>query len=214
MKKYLLSILFFSFGLSQGFSQIDKNNSSVKFDAIETNVDSPTGFEMPAIKKPSMTNSNSSSSNSSLGKEDKGFDMTQDDGLMDYSTNKTPKYFTKDKEADKQFGEDQYLGDVKTSSKFVNVEYRDHEYVDGDLIRVFVNGDVVEDRVYLDGVFHGFNLPLKSGFNRVDFQALNQGSSGPNTAQLHVYDDKGNLISANKWNLLTGYKATIIIVKE
>ena len=33
----------------------------------------------------------------------------------------------------------QYLGDFKTGSVFVNVVYRDHEYPDGDRIRVFVN---------------------------------------------------------------------------
>ena len=43
---------------------------------------------------------------------------------------------------------------------------------------------------------------------------LNQGYSGPNTAEFKIYDDKGELISANQWNLATGFKATIIIVKE
>jgi hypothetical protein len=33
-------------------------------------------------------------------------------------------------------------------------------------------------------------------FNKIDFEALNQGSSGPNTAEFKVYDDKGSLISA------------------
>ncbi|MFT7066660.1 MAG: hypothetical protein ACJAUO_002247, partial [Sediminicola sp.] len=62
--------------------------------------------------------------------------------------------------------------------------------------------------------FKGINVDLNEGFNRLDFEALNQGSSGPNTAQVDVYDDKGNLIHSNRWNLSTGSKASLIIVKD
>ena len=55
---------------------------------------------------------------------------------------------------------------------------------------------------------------LKNGFNKIDIEAINQGSSGPNTAEFQVFDDKGASISANQWNLSTGFKATIVIVKE
>ena len=63
-------------------------------------------------------------------------------------------------------------------------------------------------------VLEGLIWHLEPGFNKIDFQALNQGESGPNTAELHVYDDNGVLVSAHEWNLLTGYKATVIVVKE
>ncbi|MDO7173560.1 hypothetical protein [Mariniflexile sp. AS56] len=109
---------------------------------------------------------------------------------------------------------DQYFGDFKSNAKSVNVSYRDHGYVDGDLIQVLVNDDVVQARVFLNGGFSGFKLDLQKGFNKIDFLALNQGESGPNTAEFRVIDDMGNLISANRWNLSTGVKATIIIVKE
>ncbi|WP_308992806.1 hypothetical protein QLS71_015915 [Mariniflexile litorale] len=109
---------------------------------------------------------------------------------------------------------DQYLGDFKSNAKFVNISYRDHGYVDGDLIQVLVNDDVVQARVFLNGGFSGFKLDLQKGFNKIDFLALNQGQSGPNTAEFRVIDDMGNLVSANQWNLATGVKATIIVVKE
>ena len=51
-------------------------------------------------------------------------------------------------------------------------------------------------------------------FNVVDFVALNQGSSGPNTAEIIVYDDQGKLVGTNRWNLATGVKATYIIYKN
>lgn len=108
----------------------------------------------------------------------------------------------------------QYMGDVKTKSETVRVNYRDHEYPDGDMIMILVNDQIVKTAVYLDSSSQGFQLPLEKGFNKIDFKALNQGSSGPNTAQFEIYDDDGTLISSNKWNLATGFTATIIVVKE
>ncbi|MCB0467878.1 MAG: hypothetical protein KDC64_06670, partial [Aequorivita sp.] len=122
--------------------------------------------------------------------------------------------FSKDKEEKPEFGKDQYLGDFKTTAKTATIMYRDHEFVDGDMIRVYVNGDVVIPHARLEGSFRGFDLPLQSGFNKIDFEALNQGSSGPNTAQLNIYDEIGNLLASYEWNLLTGNKATAILVKQ
>ncbi len=115
--------------------------------------------------------------------------------------------------SDKHFG-DMYLGDVKTGGKFVGIVCRDHEYVDGDRVKIYANGNVVDPNILLTGSFKGINLNLEKGFNRLDFEALNQGSSGPNTAQVDVYDDKGQLIYSNKWLLSTGSKASLIVVKE
>jgi hypothetical protein len=197
------------------FSQIENPTSKVQFESTETNTTDPTGYELPAIKTPSLSNPDTPSKYSETGtQEPKPLDMSKGDGLLEFNSGTAPKYFTKDKAITKDVGGDQYLGDLKTGSKVVSVQYRDHEYVDGDQIRVFVNDDVIQSSITLQGGFVGFNLTLESGFNRIEFVALNQGSSGPNTAELHVYDEKGQLISAKEWNLLTGDKATIMIVKE
>jgi hypothetical protein len=108
----------------------------------------------------------------------------------------------------------QNLGDFKTKADKARVMYRDAEYVDGDVIRVYLNDKIIESQVTLEGVFKGFEIVLEKGFNKIDFEALNQGTSGPNTAEFRVYDDKGSLISASQWNLGTGFKATILLVKE
>jgi hypothetical protein len=108
----------------------------------------------------------------------------------------------------------QHMGDVRTGTSSVRIVYRDHEYPDGDMIRVLVNNQVVVQRIYLESDFSGFDLQLSPGFNKIDFEALNQGESGPNTAEFQVYDDKGNMISSNRWNLATGFKATVILIKE
>lgn len=109
---------------------------------------------------------------------------------------------------------DQFLGDYRSNGKFVNIICRDHEYPDGDLVRVFVNDDIIIPSLLLTSGYKSFNVPLNPGINKIEFLALNQGESGPNTAEFQVSDDDGNLISSKKWNLLTGVKATIIITKE
>ncbi len=108
----------------------------------------------------------------------------------------------------------QYLGEFKTKSKRVNIIYRDHQYPDGDVIRVFVNGKVAQPRVLLETGYKGFFLKLDEGDNVIDFQALNQGTSGPNTAEFQVLNDQGFSISTNQWNLATGVKATITVIKQ
>ena len=109
---------------------------------------------------------------------------------------------------------DAYLGDVATVSDAANIVCRDFEYVDGDRVRIMVNDEIVVQNLTLDSRFRGINLKLGEGFNKIDFIALNQGDSGPNTAELRIYDDNKNLISSNQWNLATGAKATLIIVKK
>jgi len=125
-----------------------------------------------------------------------------------------PKIGEKEKKGEKKHFGDMYLGDLKTSAKYVGVVCRDHEYVDGDRVKIYVNDQVIEPNILLTGGFKGINVDLQQGFNKLDFEALNQGTSGPNTAQINVYDEKGQLIYSNRWNLSTGSKASLIIVKE
>lgn len=211
---FLALILLFS---GTVISQVDlPSSNSVQFNSPEPSIGTSTGFETP-VRTPSLLNNKNPNTpkNSDLGIEkEKQIDMQKGDGLLEYTgTNKTPRYFTKDKEEKPEYGKDMYLGDIKTNSKYVTIQFRDHEYVDGDRIRVFVNGEMEISNVMLDGTFRGFNLTLKDGFNKVDFQALNQGTSGPNTAQLQILDEVGNILASYEWNLLTGNKATAIVVK-
>jgi len=198
-------------------AQIDNRNVDLNLDPVVDDFSDPTGVELPAISQPTLTDLNPTfkpNATLDISDEEKKVDFSADDGLMDYTSNIVPKAFKKDKEASEEYGRDQYLGDVGTSGGFVMVKYRDHEFVDGDRIRVFCNGDVVQSDVFLGGTFRGFTLNLEPGLNKIVFQALNQGSSGPNTAELHVYNDKGQLISAAEWNLLTGHKAVIDVMKN
>ena len=120
-------------------------------------------------------------------------------------------------EAEKNPGDfkvDQYLGDFKSNAKSVRVVFRDHQHPDGDRVQVKLNDEIFYPNILLQESYKKLDVDLKTGFNKIDFVALNQGESGPNTAEVRVYDDQGNLMMANRWNLATGTKATFIVVKD
>jgi len=109
---------------------------------------------------------------------------------------------------------DQFLGEHRVDTKFVNIVCRDHEYPDGDRVQILLNGYIVKSNLVLTGSYRRVVVNLIEGKNTIDIIALNQGESGPNTAEFVVYDDKGKVISSKEWNLLTGVKATIIFNNE
>ncbi|PHS53841.1 MAG: hypothetical protein COB01_03735 [Lutibacter sp.] len=106
------------------------------------------------------------------------------------------------------------LGTIRSTTTKVRIETRDHSYIDGDRIKIYLNEKVVSSNVGLKGNYYVIYLSLEHGYNRIDFQALNQGFSGPNTAEFRIYDDNGNLLSAKEWNLTTGQTATMGIIKN
>ena len=109
---------------------------------------------------------------------------------------------------------DQDLGSFRTQSKAVRIICRDFQYPDGDRVTITINDIPVIRNITLYSSYQSFDLPLKVGINKIAFIALNQGTSGPNTAGFTVFDDAGNVISSNEWNLATGAKATVIIAKD
>jgi len=151
-----------------------------------------------------------------LKKSKKPFSMTDDDdGLKSPS-----EIFEKrwNKEAAKggiiRTMSDQFLGEHRVDTKYVNIVCRDHEYPDGDRVQIMLNGYIVKSNLLLTGSYRRVEVNLADGKNTIDIIALNQGESGPNTAEFVVYDDKGKVISSKEWNLLTGVKATIIFNNE
>jgi len=106
------------------------------------------------------------------------------------------------------------LGKLETNTKKIRIESRDHSYVDGDRVRLYVNEVVVRSNIILQSGYYVVDIDLKEGFNRIDIEALNQGTSGPNTAEFRIYDGNGNLLADQEWNILTGYVATLVVIKN
>ncbi|MEM9001048.1 MAG: hypothetical protein AAGB24_12360 [Bacteroidota bacterium] len=203
----LFALSFVHFGIAQGdlpttrpLKVGERNNLDIK------SSNQGTSLRMPSVIDENLTSKDNTPNVKML--PDKELAQAGHDLVID------PKIGDREKKGgDKHYG-DQYLGDVKTGAKFVGIVCRDHEYVDGDRVKIYLNGVLIEPNILLSGSFKGINVDLTEGFNRLDFVALNQGSSGPNTAQVVVADDKGKVIHNNRWNLSTGSTASLIVVKE
>ncbi len=221
MKYFLL--LFICLGFYTSHAQVDNPTAPVKAPgelmAPKTASESSSYLKTPGNH--SLSSKKGVFSNTSepvkLGeKEEKSFSMrTDSNGLMTFrGKDFTPKAFTKDKETREEFRRDQYLGDFKTTGVFVELYCRDHEYVDGDKVKIIVNGIVIDQNMSLGGSYTPIMVRLDDGLNNIEFEALNQGTSGPNTAELRVYDDQGREVIRKEWNLLTGAKANLVVVKQ
>ncbi|MEZ4809490.1 MAG: hypothetical protein R2819_03955 [Allomuricauda sp.] len=211
MKKLVLFIVGFALGLSLIRAQSDVPTTQPLKIGERNNLDIKSSNQGTVLRMPSVIDENLTSKN-----EKPGVKMLPDRELLQagFDLEIDPKVGEKEKKSSNEHFGDQYLGDVKTTAKFVGIVCRDHEYVDGDRIKIYLNGEVIEYNMLLTGSFKGVNVDLVQGFNRIEFEALNQGSSGPNTAQVVVADDKGQVIHNNRWNLSTGSRASLIVVKE
>ncbi|MEM9648291.1 MAG: hypothetical protein AAF969_07405, partial [Bacteroidota bacterium] len=208
MKKLVFFLLMSALGLTLVQAQGDIPTTRPLQIGERNNLDIKSSNQGTLLRMPSVLDENLISKNNKPG-----IKMLPDRELVQagHDLKLDPKIGEKEKKGSKEHYGDQYLGDVKTTAKFVGIVCRDHEYVDGDRVRIYLNGEVVEHNILLSGTFKGINIDLIQGFNRLDFEALNQGSSGPNTAQVVVADDKGQVIHNNRWNLSTGSKASLIV---
>ena len=108
-----------------------------------------------------------------------------------------------------------YLGDFRTKSNLLVVTYRDFIQIDGDLINVYLNDQLIQSQLYLNFELGEFKIPLSKGINKVEFVVASQGTSGGNTAEIHVIDDASKSITDEYWdNLALGTKIKLIVVKE
>ena len=84
----------------------------------------------------------------------------------------------------------------------------------GDRIKLVLNKATIHPNITLRNSGYTIDIKLKEGLNTVEFYALNEGTSGPNTAELKVVDEGGSVISSGQWLLTTGYKARLIVLKQ
>ena len=215
MKSYLSVYTFFVFLFNYSYSQIeikplekkieiDKTSKSIlklpennlpdylkkDFFSNEPNFESPKGFE-----------------NNIQMENEEAFINPGDAYLKKLNSNKNEGNAPK-------FKADQYLGDFISSTENVRIVFRDHQEPDGDRVQIRFNDDIIYPNILLTQRYKKMDVKLLEGFNKIDFVALNQGESGPNTAEVRVYDDDGNVMMSNLWNLATGSKATFIVVKQ
>lgn len=224
MKKYLIFFLF-TMCMSSLFAQPDtEKKNSIRIPAVETKKKDSTPNKL-VIKPKSNIGLTKTKNNiggipietkKAIEKNKKAFSMIDDNGLRNPGELFEQRFNKVAVEQGLKIETmaDVFLGDIKSNGAFVKIVCRDHEYPDGDLVRVLVNEDIIVPSMLLTSGYKGFNVTLNPGVNKIEFLALNQGDSGPNTAEFIVYDDQGNLVSSKKWNLLTGVKATVNVIKQ
>lgn len=172
------------------FKPIPAKKSKVK-EVIPPKVDSPKITPPDVVQKPDSLQVNPE-------------DLFKDASLYKKENNSEGVFYRRN----------QYLGSFKVKTFTSTIRYRDAAFEDGDRIKVHLNGKVIEPEVVMEGGFKGFKINLEKGINRIDFEALNEGFASPNTAEFQIFDDLGVVVSASQWNVGTGYKATVILVKE
>jgi hypothetical protein len=226
MKQFLIFILILGFA-SKSFGQSEFNTKfkaipplnikpKPKKETLPPPADLPKIVTPNILKETNILNTKPKVDNSfQVGTPENHFSMTPTNKFVNPGDLVAARLNKKaDNEDQIVFRRNQDLGNFKTKSLTAKVTYRDYGEVDGDEIRILLNDRTIETGIMLDSNFKGFEITLVDGFNKIDFEALNQGALGPNTAEFRIYDDKGALISASQWNLGTGFKATIIITKE
>lgn len=237
MKHILFFILFFTVltvsaqtEFNSGFKSIPAPKFSAKPKKLpipEVKDPQADKTDMPSIKTPNVFDNTSITPKSKfqIGEQKSTFSMSTENDFA----NPGDRYVAKmEKDLDKALKAEGLkegrgelvkknisLGDFKTKSAYFIVKFRDFGAIDGDLVRVSSNDKIIQDQLFLDVNFKQVKIILSDGFNKLDFEALNIGSLGGNTAEIQVFDDKGVLITNDYWNnLAAGFKASIVVTKE
>ncbi len=216
--KYIYCLLFLISLVFTANAQLDNTSGGIAIPrgdmGTKEEPEMPDNYESPFSIKP-KEKENPNLPRFEIGKDKSKFSMYQDNNFVSRGNEYADRVNVKmGGESNEAFRGNQHFGEYKTSSQFVKVMARDFGLEDGDRIKVLVNDEIIIHDITLVNSFRGIQITLKPGFNKIDFEALNQGTSGPNTAEFRVYDDKEKLISGNQWNLATGFKATVMIIKE
>ena len=146
-----------------------------------------------------------------FAKKEQGIEIKKD--VVD-PTWDVKQQFSENQKNSSKYSKDFYLGDIKTKSKFMRIVCRDHEYEDGDRIKLVLNNVVIHPNIALRNSGYTIDIKLKEGLNTIEFFALNEGTASPNTAELKVYDENSIIIGSGQWLLTTGYKARLIVLYQ
>ena len=215
MKLYLSLSIVFIFTINYSFPQIETKPLEKK---IEIDKNSKSILKLPENNLPNFLKKDFLSKNPT-SIESKGFEkniqMENEEAFINPGDAYLKKLNSNKSEGNApKFKADQYLGDFISSTENVRIVFRDHQEPDGDRVQIRFNDDIIYPNILLTQRYKKMDVKLIEGFNKIDFVALNQGESGPNTAEVRVYDDDGNVMMSNLWNLATGSKATFIVVKQ
>jgi len=216
--KVAYAFLFFILFSFKGFSQFELPKKTITIAPVSNpkGADSPTSSK--SISYPSIFDKKDKlGENVSLLKkkpeEEKSiFEKEQFASPAKEYTDKMNKQVTDGKIYD-YYKKDYLLATYKCSTTIAKFALKDFGEPDGDVVRIWLNDEIVINAITLENGYREIQLNLRNGQNLLVIEALNEGMVSPNTAQFSIFNDKGEIIGNNLSGLLTNVKATIIINK-
>ena len=216
--KAAYAFLFFILFSFKGFSQFELPKKTITIAPVSNpkGADSPTSSK--SISYPSIFDKKDKlGENVSLLKkkpeEEKSiFEKEQFASPAKEYTDKMNKQITDGKIYD-YYKKDYLLATYKCSTTIAKFALKDFGEPDGDVVRIWLNDEIVINAITLENGYREIQLNLRNGQNLLVIEALNEGMVSPNTAQFSIFNDKGEVIGNNLSGLLTNVKATIIINK-
>jgi len=218
MRYSFLILLLFMVNL--GFSQFENPKKSIRIGAVKNPKAPPKQVDVDtaqaAIKYESSIGKNKDE------KLLKNFSIAPTVGLKAPSnvelrnpseifTEKIQKEMKKEGITKEILNSDLFLGEFIVYTEELNTACRDYGAIDGDNVRIWLNGELVVRNVSLDSDFKKYKLNLNEGLNIIHIEAINTGEFFPNTGQFIFSDANGKLITNQDWGLNTGYRAIIKI---
>ena len=82
-----------------------------------------------------------------------------------------------------------YLGCIEISTRITNIKAWDHGQIDGDIVSIIANGEIIVDEQTLDGPLNPINVDYDfgyNGYNYVTLYAHNLGTIPPNTCTISI----------------------------
>jgi len=213
--KYFFAILLITISSSGLYAQIDNPMGGLAIPKTNTTVSPkiPAKTDLPSTVMPPKK----TFTGADLTKKESEFSMVKKEEFVNRGTeyqDKVNASVQRKGESNEAYRGNQSFGEIRTKSAYLDILSADYGLEDGDRIRVLVNDRVVIQEFTLTNNIRGLQLQLLPGFNKIEFEAMNQGTSGPNTAQFTIYDDKEKQLMSNQWNLATGFKASVMVIKE
>jgi hypothetical protein len=208
MKRIFLILLAVSFSLAANAQGefLNKSNSIAP---------KASGVNMGGSNAPSVFTPGSKSNASTSVIEKKKLEFAQTNDFANPNEPLKNKLNKSEKDFNPGFvNRDQFFGVFKTKSEYVRICYRDFGAIDGDVVQIYTPDLVLVTGGILGMECQYVKLRLLKGENTITLKALNEGDSSPNTGELQVLDDDGNVLSFNQWGLGQSFRASVTIYKE
>jgi hypothetical protein len=217
---FFLTVLLFSF---KGFSQFENTKKGIKFAPVKQKeaplkkLDTKTSpaeikYESTIEKKEDLSNRFTL-----LPKKEEKSIMDTDDPTIkkssDFYTEQLQNQMKREGITQEILNSDMFLGEFVVYTSQITTACRDYGAIDGDNVRIWVNGEIIVRSIDLKSGFQRYTLNLKDGLNIIQLQALNTGEFFPNTGQFVFYDGNDKIVTNQNWGLNEGYKAVVRIVK-